>query len=158
MDGFISMLQNQMVPITLIYIALIIGTHIVKRCLLKSIGNDDSIKTIKEFCLKAARIANICAIGIYVITIIVVIFFLSNPMVRTNIKTTTSATVDETFKPPTKDEISTSNKEVIQNKLLIKEQEAEADNKKAMESAADIFSEAAQKQDTKKQGEINYAD
>jgi len=146
MDGTISMLQNQLIPIVLIYIVFIIGTHVVKKCLLKTNDNEIHIKTITEI----TRIVNIWATGVCVITIVIVVFFLSSPLERTVIKTTTEATVDETSQPPTKEEISISNKEVIESKHLAKEQEAEADNNTAMESAADIFTKAAQKSDTKK--------
>ena len=72
---------------------------------------------------------------------IVIAFFLWNPMERDyeEMDKITPATEDRNIKKFTKEEIFRSNKEVINRKSTEKEMEAEADNKKAMEEASEVF-------------------
>ena len=73
------------------------------------------------------------------VSIILVVFFLSNPFERAEIKTIPKAEVEESFTPPSLDSINNTNKQAVSEKSNENWKEAEEDSYKAMEKADDIF-------------------
>jgi len=74
-----------------------------------------------------------------ILTIVLVLGFLSNPFERVEIKTINTSSIDESFTPKSSDEISRENKDITQKQHVEKEIKATTDNQKAFEDSKNIF-------------------
>jgi len=146
MFGLESLLHH-LVTLFLVWLIMIFAIRFAKRIALREAGG---IFSDKDSNWKNQKIITINRIAVFVYNIvtsiviimgIVIAFFLWNPMERDyeEMDKITPATEDRNIKKFTKEEIFKSNKEVINRKSTEKEMEAEADNKKAMEEASEVF-------------------
>lgn len=137
------------IPVVLIWLAIIIITQLAKFLIKKSgtIATSDNADKIKEvekhygIIDKGAKLIALWATILAIIVITLAILFMTNPSERKEIKTIPEAQIESNFKEPSKSEIEESNKDVIEKKHLEKEREATEDNNKAMEEATEIFSQ-----------------
>jgi heme/copper-type cytochrome/quinol oxidase subunit 1 len=152
MKGLTSVLPH-LITVILLWLAIIIIVQLVKRGTFKSIDKlqaDEEAKEKAEARKKSVqKVASIVSIGASVIAaaiIVLVVFFLYNPTERNyeeldNIKT---ATIDEKFVEPSKEEIEALNvKSHDVKKSEAKEVEAQEDNIQAMEESIDLFRKIA---------------
>jgi cell division protein FtsN len=152
MKGLTSVLPH-LITVILLWLAIIIIVQLVKRGTFKSIDKlqaDEEAKEKAEARKKSVqKVASIVSIGASVIAaaiIVLVVFFLYNPTERNyeeldNIKT---ATIDEKFVEPSKEEIEALNvKSHDVKRSEAKEAEAQKDNIQAMEESIDLFRKIA---------------
>lgn len=135
-----SVLYSHILPIIGVWLGLIIALQLIKYGVLKvwdifKLGK----KKDRVVVGKVAKAMSISATLIAACILVFVVFFLSNINERKVIKTIEPAQVDESFIPDSKKGIDITNKEVVDRKHRVKEEEATQDNSRAMEEASNLF-------------------
>jgi hypothetical protein len=147
MTGLSSTLPH-ILTIVALWLAVVLTTQMVKIAIFRGMttvdGDSGQNDIHKKRVRKIVSLINITATVVASSIILLVLLFLSNPHERRVIKTIAPATIDESFREPTKAEIEQSNKEVVERQHREKEEVAERDNKAAMKEAAEIFRKAAE--------------
>lgn len=132
MQGLIST-SHHIIPMLVIYLIVIFAVVLVRRQILKN------YPSLVKLTIRISKVIfGVLTLGIILI-IIIVLGFLSNPFEREQIKTISTATIDQEFKDAKSNEITEINKEVVNRSHIEKEIEATKDNQKALEDSKNIF-------------------
>ena len=132
MTGLISTIHH-IGPILLIYLFSLLFWFLVKRQIVKI------WPSTMTFMPKISKILFGATSTVAILTIVLVLGFLSNPFERVEIKTINTSSIDESFTPKSSDEISRENKDITQKQHVEKEIKATTDNQKAFEDSKNIF-------------------
>ena len=147
MKGLESLLPH-LITVFLIWNTALIISFIAKKNIMKGIyamaeegKTEKEIKERKNMASKIFTIINLIIHIIALISAIIFLLFVYNPMEREaeEISSIKEATVDETFVEPTREEIKKSNKKIIEEKHKEKEIEAREDNTRAMNESIELF-------------------
>jgi nitrogen fixation/metabolism regulation signal transduction histidine kinase len=120
----------------------VVKYYVLKSMNLLELGENAERKAIE----KVAGMWRIVATCTAIVVALLFVFLIFNPTERPpeEIQTIPEALVDETYVPPTEEEISKSNEERLKAQHEPREKEAEEDNTKAMNDAINLFRKAAE--------------
>ena len=143
MEGLYA-LARHLIVIGCAYVLAMAVIYIVHKVRLKNlrIQGDGVVNKDKERTIgRACKSLYITITGLAIIIVIFFVLFQFNPTHRSEdeMKLTTPAEIDESYKPPTKEAIEKSNKEAAERPHQEKEEEAEKANIKAMEESIELF-------------------
>ena len=135
--GLITAIQSHIATVIIIYIQLLFIFILAYKFFL----NRSEKNTVKKKITKAFKAVLKAITIIFILIIISILLFLSNPFERAEIKTIKEIVVDDTYHEliKTKPEINKLNKEVIEQKHKENEKEASDDNMEAFNKSKQLF-------------------
>jgi len=136
-------LTSHLVTIALLWLAVVTIAWLIRWAIFRTMADFSSevAEERKKLVQRIFRLINLSATVVALIFVIIFVLFMSSPLEKNygELDKIRVATPDQKFVKPTPQEIEQSNKEVLSRKGKEKEEVAEADNKAAMDEAAEIF-------------------